>query len=120
MWSTTPWLSLLYLVMLTGCAGGGSGDNASTSPVTASVDIAWDPTESIGGYYVHYGPESPNVVGSCGYAHHVYYSVGSLASASSPTATISGLTPGRTYYFAVSAHGDSLESACSNEISRAM
>ena len=106
--------------MLTGCAGGGSGESASTSPATASVDIAWDPTESTGGYYVHYGPESPNITGSCAYAYHVYYSVGVLANAASPTATIHGLTPGRTYYFAVSAHGDSLESACSNEISRAM
>lgn len=83
--------------------------------------IAWDATNpEVSGYYVHYGTLSPNLAGSCAYEQSIYYSLASLASASSPTATISGLTTGETYYFAVSAYDGSLESACSNEISKQM
>jgi hypothetical protein len=96
---------------------------APTPPApTASVGIAWDTTAilSAGGYYVHYGTTSPNSTGSCAYAQSIYYSLSSLATPSSPAATISGLLPGATYYFAVSAYNGSLESPCSNEIWKAL
>jgi hypothetical protein len=97
---------------------------APSSPppaTTVSAGIAWDATAlSTGGYYVHYGTVSPNSTGSCAYTQRIYYSLASLVSSSTPTATISGLIRGTTYYFAVSAYDGSLESACSNEIWRVM
>jgi hypothetical protein len=84
--------------------------------------LAWnaqtDP--SVVGYYVHFDIQSPNSAGSCAYSQSIYYSLRSLANAASPTATISGLTTGMTYYFAVSAYNGSLESLCSNEVAKAM
>ena len=95
---------------------------STPSAPTASVGVAWDTAAplSLGGYYVHYGTTSPNSTGSCAYAQSIYYSLSSLAAPSSPTATISGLIPGATYYFAVSAYNGSLESPCSNEILKAL
>jgi hypothetical protein len=119
---------VLGLSLLTGCAGGSSDDSANNlqndngptaSAAGGSVRIAWDATDpSARGYYVHYGTESPNVPGSCAYEERTYFSLASLANASSPTATLSGLTSGKTYYFAVSAINDDVEGACSNEISK--
>jgi len=90
----------------------------TTSTTTASVSLGWNPITdpSITGYYVHYGTKSPNSAGSCAYAQSTYYSLASLASASAPATTISGLAAGTTYYFSVSAY-NGLESACSNEVS---
>lgn len=94
---------------------------ATATSSAVSVGIAWDATAlSAGGYYVHYGTVSPNSAGSCAYAQRIYYSLSSLASTSAPTATINNLISGTTYYFAVSATDGSLESVCSNEISRTM
>lgn len=122
-------LSLCF-ALLTGCAGGSTEESANSAGndngVTAaaaqvSVRIAWDPMDpNASGYYVHYGPESPHAPGACAYAERIYYSLESLGSTGSPTATITGLTRGKIYYFAVSAHRDNFESACSNEISKPM
>ena len=107
----------------------GSSSTSSTSPsssstsgtTTVAVGIAWDQAAlSSGGYYVYYGTTSPSLAGSCAYAQSTFYSLASLANPSSPAAVISGLTVGRTYYFAVSAYNGSLEGACSNEIWKAM
>ena len=128
---TTPARSLLIcFALLMGCAGGTTEDGANSAKndngLTAaarqvSVQIAWDVMDpNANGYYVHYGPESPNTPGSCAYAERIYYSLENLDSTTSPTATITGLTSGKTYYFAVSAHHDNLESTCSNEISKPM
>jgi hypothetical protein len=65
---------------------------------------------------VHYGTQSPNSAGSCAYAQSAYYPLTSLTNASLPAVTISNLTTGTTYYFAVSAY-NGIESACSNEVS---
>jgi hypothetical protein len=93
----------------------------SSPPPTVSVGIAWDAIgPAVSGYYVHYGTQSPTVGGSCAYSQSVYYSLASLPNASAPTATISGLTTGGTYYFAVSAYDGTRESPCSNEIWRSM
>lgn len=97
-----------------------SPTTSTTSPSsTVSVGIAWDAIGlRVGGYYVHYGTQSPNLAGSCSYSQSAYYSLSSLANVSAPTATIGGLATGRTYYFAVSAYDGTLESPCSNEIWR--
>jgi hypothetical protein len=58
-------------------------------------------------YFVHYGKQSAGQPGSCNYAFSTF--VGS------PSATITGLDPDTSYYFAVSAY-NGLESSCSNEV----
>jgi Fibronectin type III domain len=125
-------LMVLCIPLLTGCgaaddpgndlsailakAGNGNG-HAHGSTVSAS--LTWDPGTDprVLGYYVHYGTQSTNSVGSCAYADSIYYSLDSLANAASPTAILSGLDSGTTYYFAVSAY-NGIESACSNEVSK--
>ena len=86
--------------------------STTSTPTTVAVSLAWDPSPdpSVVGYHVHYGLQSPNSPGSCAYSNSTY--------ASSPTATISGLATGTTYYFAVSA-SNGLESPCSNEVAKA-
>ena len=99
-----------------------NSSSAPTAPPSAlSASMAWDGIgQDVLGYYVHYGAQSPNVQGSCAYSQSTYYSLASLANASAPAATISGLSTETTYYFAVSAFNGTLESRCSNEISKAM
>jgi Viral BACON domain len=91
----------------------------SSSP-TAFASLAWNAESDpfVLGYYVHYGTQSPNSVGSCAYEQSIYYSLSSLGNATTPTATISGLGTGATYYFAVSAY-NGVESPCSTEVSKA-
>jgi hypothetical protein len=67
---------------------------------------------------MHYGTQSPNSPGSCAYALSSYYPITSLSNASLPSVAINNLTAGTTYYFAVSAY-NGVESACSNEVSKA-
>lgn len=88
-----------------------STPTTSTEPSTVAVSLAWDPVQdsSVTGYYIHYGNQSPNSSGSCTYTQSTFVS--------SPTATISGLASGTTYFFAVSAY-NGLESACSAEVSK--
>jgi fibronectin type III domain protein len=90
-------------------SGGGSGGTSFPSG-SATASLAWNPVAdpSVYGYYVHYGQQSPNSSGSCAYQQ--------IAYTSSPSATITGLAPNTTYYFAVSATNGSL-STCSNEVS---
>ena len=95
-------LILLLLLFCWLCKVGGE----ALAQSQASVHLAWDPspTVSLTGYSVYYG-----------LASHLYTSkmhVGDVTSA-----TISGLTPGLTYYFAVTAVDFSgLESLFSNEL----
>lgn len=92
---------------------------SSTPTPTASATLSWagatDP--SVTGYYVHFGTESSDLLGSCAYAHSVFYSLASLANAVSPAATITNLATGTTYYFAVSAY-NGMESLCSAAVSK--
>src|SRR5690348_6859790 len=83
-----------------------SSTTTSTPTTSASALLTWNPEAdpSVIGYYVHYGTQSPNSVGSCAYAQSIYYSLASLANASSPAATVSSLATGTTYFFAVSAY----------------
>ena len=89
-------------------------------PTSPSAGLAWDEPGPAVGYYVHYGRQPSKVTGSCAYSESVYYSLSSLANPSTPTATITGLSTGTTYYFAVSAYDGTFESVCSNEIWKAM
>lgn len=73
----------------------------------ASVTLAWDasPSPEVTGYRIYYG------VGSRSYTNVV--TVGNVL-----TATVTGLKPGVTYYFAATAfEGSGLESDFSNEVS---
>ena len=89
------------------------------SATTTAASLAWDPLPdpNVVGYYVHYGPQSPNSSGSCVYAHKTYYPLSSLANTTSPRATVSGLALGTTYFFAVSAN-NGIEGPCSNEVAK--
>jgi len=91
---------------------------SSTSTANASLTWSAETDPSVLGYYVHYGTQSPNSVGSCAYALSIYYSLTSLSDASLPTVSISGLATDTTYYFAVSAY-NGLESPCSAEVVKA-
>ena len=90
-----------------------------SSTTIATAALAWNAESdpSVVGYYVHYGMQSPNSLGSCAYEQSIYYSLSSLATVASPTATISSLTTGTTYYFAVSAY-NGIESPCSTEVAK--
>lgn len=115
-------LIMTTLSMLTGCGSGseadgpiignipGSGGGGSIAFGSVSVSLAWDPVPdpSIIGYFLHYGPNSPNSYGSCQYAHSRF--------SSSPSITVTGLAPNVNYFFTVSAY-NGLESACSSEVS---
>lgn len=116
-------LFILCIPFLSGCGSGGDGENGliaidsgggsggTSSPSgSATASLAWNPVadSSVHGYYVHYGQQSPHSSGSCAYQHIVF--------SSSPSATIRGLAPNTTYFFAVSATNGRL-SACSNEVS---
>jgi fibronectin type III domain protein len=91
-----------------------------SSAMTAAVVLAWDslPDPNVMGYYVHYGPQSPNSAGSCAYAQRTYYPLSSLTNTTSPRATVSSLALGTTYFFAVSAN-NGIEGPCSNEVTKA-
>jgi Fibronectin type III domain len=121
----TAWISLRLTLMaglflavmplLTGCGGGDTGSDpiVAVNPGSAGVSatLEWNPVHdsSVSGYYVHYGKNSPNRLGSCNVYEHSKF-------VDSPSATLTNLDPNTTYYFAVSAY-NGLESACSNEVS---
>ena len=115
-------LVLSMASLLTGCGGGeetGSdpsvtvtpgSNNGGAAPVAgAMASLSWNPVQdpSVFAYYVHYGRQSSQEVGSCSYESFVY--VGS------PSATVTDLERNTTYYFAVSAF-NGIESPCSSEI----
>src|SRR5215467_1692439 len=93
---------------------------SAITPTMATASLSWSPETdpTVLGYYVQYGTESPNSVGSCAYAQSVYYSLAALDNTSLPSATMSNLISGTTYFFAVSAFNGT-ESLCSNEVSKA-
>ncbi len=102
-------LLLSIMPLLTGCGDGGES-GGSTPPVGATASLDWNAVQdpSVTAYFVHYGRQSPNRIGSCEYERSVYVT--------SSSATVENLDPNTTYYFAVSAY-NGLESACSNEVS---
>ena len=89
--------------------GGSPGTTTSGTP-TVSVSLAWDavPNQSVTGYFVYYGTHSPNSSGSCAYAQSTF--------TTSTVATVDGLPPNTSYFFAVSAY-NGLQSLCSAEVS---
>lgn len=95
----------LVFLSLAGCGA----DDEQTTPAGTTVNLVWDPVNdpNLIGYSIHYGKQSPNQPGSCAYDY--------LTSTSSPQGTVTGLDPGSTYYFAVSAYNGAV-SVCSNEV----
>lgn len=67
------------------------------------VRLAWDAVAGATGYKIHYGEVSET--------YTVQQDVGDVT-----TADVTGLTSGQTYYFAVTAYNDTMESAFSNEV----
>lgn len=111
------WMGLsLILLLLLGCGSDGkqgSTISSGSTPTGAMVSLAWDPVNdsSVIGYYIHYGKQSPNRLGSCAYDQEQFVS----SQQSSHQGTVADLDRGLTYYFAVSAY-NGLESHCSNEV----
>ena len=91
-------LSLGFYLGLAAC--GGSNDDAG-----ASKTLSWTavPDSSVQGYKVYWGTES----------HHYDSNADAGPNASY---TVSGLRPGATYFFAVSAYNSGGESALSAEV----
>ena len=90
--------------------GSNSGSSGGSTASTVAVSLAWDTVNdpSVMGYFLYYGTQSPNSLGSCTYAQSTFIT--------SPMATVDGLTPNTTYFFAVSAY-NGLQSLCSAEVS---
>lgn len=79
----------------------------TSSPIAAQVTLAWAPSVSmVDGYWLYYGTASGT--------YTARIDVGSVT-----TYTVTGLTSGQTYYFAVTAYDrtDGRESGTSNEVS---
>lgn len=98
----------MVILLVPGC--GTDGEQTSPSPTGSTVSLAWDVVNdpNIVGYYIHYGKQSPNQSGSCAYDR--------TAFVESHHSTVTGLDPGSTYYFAVSAY-NGVRGDCSNEVS---
>ncbi|MBX3330289.1 MAG: fibronectin type III domain-containing protein [Nitrospira sp.] len=102
----------MIFLSLTGCGAGGEQEPmipTSSTPSGSTISLIWDPVNesNIIGYYIHYGKQSPNQPGSCAYDQAMYVS--------STQGTVTGLDPGSTYYFAVSAY-NGVRGVCSNEV----
>jgi hypothetical protein len=97
----TAWTFRLMLVLLT------------TNPLATQVTLAWSPSPSAGvdGHLLYYGTL---YYGTQSGAYTVSLDVGPVT-----TTTVTGLSSGQTYYFAVTAYNrtDGIESAVSNEVS---
>lgn len=118
--STAFRIFMLSILLFTGSIAGGcpsggevssgarpGGDGTAGPGESASAALAWDPVAGVSGYIIHYGTQSPGSPGSCSYAQSIF--------SSTPTATVTGLEPNATYFFAVSSY-NGLESACSAEL----
>ena len=104
------WL-LMFLLYLTGCGGGGGGGGDAAA--TGAIRVAWDPVTDprLAGYKLHYGPaETP-------YSNAVDAGA-ATQSGNEVTYTLTGLTPGQTYFITVTAYdAGKTESSYSNQIS---
>jgi len=105
---------LILVLILGGCGGSGGGASSSGGGGggAGTISLAWDapttnsdgtPLTDLGGYYVYYGTAS-GVYGSPVDAKNV------------TTYTLTGLTPGQTYFIALTAYDTSQnQSQFSNE-----
>lgn len=101
-------LAMMMTLWLPGC--GTDGEQGSPILTGSTVSLAWDSVNdpSVVGYYIHYGKQSPNQSGSCAYDRAIF--------TDSQQGIVTGLDPGSTYYFAVSAY-NGVRGDCSNEVS---
>jgi Bacterial Ig domain/Fibronectin type III domain len=86
------WLIAVLLLVILGYA-----------QAARAVVLAWDPSAGATGYELHYGPASG--------AYDTTLDTGATTQAS-----VSGLTPGVTYYFAATAYDATRDSGFSNEV----
>ncbi len=109
---------LAFSLIASGCGGGGGGGSSdSGSGSVGSATLTWDAptttlygseltgTNSISGYRVYYGTSSGNYTSSAEAGNVTSY-------------TVTGLSGGTTYYFAITASNSSGESGYSNEDSK--
>ena len=94
-------LVVMSLGVCLGLSACGSDDDAGATKTLSWTAVA---DSSVLGYKVYWGTESHN------------YEANADAGPS-PTYTVNGLTPGQTYFFAVSAYSSEGESALSAEVS---
>ena len=101
------------LVLLGGCGGGGSDTGGGgAGGANGTIVLAWDANTqpNLAGYRLYYGT-APN-----GYSNAV--DVGAVQPGGTVTHTLDGLTPGETYYVAVTAYdAANIQSDYSNEVS---
>jgi hypothetical protein len=114
---------LISVLIFGGCGGGGGGGstNGGGGGGAGSINLAWDaPTKNadgsdltdLAGYYVYYGTAS-GVYGSPVEAKNYTTDVNNTV-----TYTLTGLTPGQTYFIAATAYDTSQnQSQLSNEVS---
>ena len=104
---------LTTVLMLAGCGSGGDEGGRGGNGGTGTINLAWDPVTknvdgtdfNLAGYRVYLGTAS-RTYGT------------SINVSNVPTYTLTGLTPGQTYYIAVTANDTSgNESTYSNEVS---
>ena len=106
----------MLLIILGGCSGGGGGGGGTGGP---TISLAWDavttnedgsPLTDLAGYKVYVGTAT-GVYGNS-------IDVGmATQSGNTVTYSLSGLTPGQTYYIAITAYDiDNNESPYSNEV----
>lgn len=104
---------IISIIAIAGCgSGGGTGTGNSriltwTAPTTTMDGSPLTNPNSISGYKVYYGTSPGNYTSSA--------VVGNVT-----TYTVTGLSGGTTYYFAVTASNASGESGYSNEVNRAI
>ena len=92
---------VMSLGICLGLSACGSDDDAGATKTLSWTAVA---DSSVLGYKVYWGTESRNYEGNAD-------------AGPNPTYTVKGLTPGQTYFFAVSAYSAGGESALSTEVS---
>ena len=103
-------MAAFAVITMLSCCGGG-GLTPTTNSLAGQANLAWDPPDistDVTGYMIHYGTASGSYSQSIDVGNTTSY-------------TVSNLTNGKTYYFAVTAYNAvGYQSIYSNEVSIVM